>query len=197
MSVIIDGEFLGEMRQLFESVPEVAANAAAGALNHVATREGMTMLRRDMEAQVAFPAGYLASEDHMYASRTATPTSLEAAIAGRDRPTSLARFAPGQDIASTRGKKIIIQVKRGVTRVIKRGFMVNLKNGNRGLAIRLKPGEKPTGTTKAVLLDNNVYLLYGPSVDQVLGTIAQSEMPALMDMVASEFSRQFVWKGFK
>ena len=70
-------------------------------------------------------------------------------------------------------------------------FLVRLKNNNIGLAVRLKPGEVLQNSEKAVRLDNNVYLLYGPSVDQVFRSVADDITPSIQQSVSRQFFRQF------
>jgi hypothetical protein len=71
------------------------------------------------------------------------------------------------------------------------GVRLGLRNGNTGLAVRLKPGEKIKGSTGAVQMAENLYLLYGPSVDQVFRGVAEDRSGDLMNMVSSKFLRQF------
>jgi hypothetical protein len=42
-----------------------------------------------------------------------------------------------------------------------------------------------------VHLAPNVFLLYAPSVDQVFRSVAETETPAVLDMMGNEFFRQF------
>lgn len=61
---------------------------------------------------------------------------------------------------------------------------------NMGLAIRLKPGESLRNKTgKLTRLAPNVYLLYGPSVDQVFRTISSEMTDEVADYLQQEFSR--------
>lgn len=191
MSVTIQGDFLTDMRQFFDEFPEITERSALMALNQVAERKAVPMIRHDAESQVAFPSGYLDSPDRLGVSRKATQSSLETVITARDRPTSLARFAPGQTPESGRNQGVTVMVKKGRSRHMKKAFLVRLKNGNVGLAIRLKQGERPDRAYKPVLLANNVYLLYGPSVDQVVRTVAEESLPEIGNMVSNEFFRQF------
>lgn len=191
MTVVIKGDLLNEVSKFFEQMPEIATQAARMAINDTAERKAVKEFKRDIESQVNFPSGYLDRPDRFGLTRKATDARLEAVITARDRATSLARFASGQTPASTRGKKIVVQVKRGQTRVLKRAFLVNLKNGNIGLAVRLKPGESMANSVAAVRLDNNVYLLYGPSVDQVFRSVAENSLPMIGNEVTKEFYRQF------
>lgn len=180
-----------------EAFPKAAPMAARIALNDVADGEGLAILRRDVEAQVAFPVGYL-NDQRLGVTSRARDSSLSVTISGRQRATSLARFARGQTIAGTRGGGVTVSVHPGKSKRIKRGWLVSLKRGNAdggnlGLAIRLKPGESLRNKNKVPMtkLDDNVYLLYGPSVDQVFRDVAVDDAPEILQKVEREFFRQF------
>ena len=191
MSVSVIADALGDAARYFEQLPEIAPQAAALAINTVSQREALPMIRSEMREQLEFPQGYLETKDRLAIVRKATKGALQATIRGRDRATSLARFrVGGQNPANTRGRGVRVQLKRGQTRLMRKGFLVNLRGGNMGLAVRLKPGESLQNSTGAVELANNVYLLYGPSVDQVFRTVSGDVAPNVLDSVANEFFRQ-------
>lgn len=190
MSVRILSGVLDEMRDYFARLPDIAEQAAVMAINDVAERKGMGVIKGDMRDQVNFPPGYI--ESRLRVTRRATKGMLEATIRGRDRATSLARFAQGQTPANTRGRGVRVSVGRGQTTVMRRAFLVNLRNGNTGLAIRLKGGESLRNTQGAVQLEGNVWLLYGPSVDQVFRGVVDDRADDLANMVSREFQRQFI-----
>lgn len=189
MSVLMRGEFLQEARRFFEQLPDIAEQAAMMSLNQVSERQVVPMIRRDIESQVAFPMGYLDSPDRLGLTRRATRGSLEAVITARDRPTSLARFAPGQTPENTRRGGVTVQVKKGRTKHLGKAFMVRLKNGNIGLATR--DASLISRAHKPMMLGRGVYLLYGPSVDQVFQGVADDSMPMIGKHLANEFYRQF------
>jgi hypothetical protein len=180
---------LADVRHFFEDLPQFAEQAAVFAVNDTADK-GLPPIRQEMRSQIEFPAGYLEG-DRLRVTRRARVGSLEAVIKGRDRATSLARFAAGQTPANTRGRGVRVMVKKGTTRVLQKGFMVDLKNGNRGVAVRLKPGETLRNSDKAVRLDDNVFLLYGPSVDQVFESVADDFAPRLGADMSRHFLRHF------
>jgi hypothetical protein len=64
-------------------------------------------------------------------------------------------------------------------------------NYNIGLAIRLAPGERIRNKRVMTQVGHNLYLLYGPSVDQVFRTVADDNAPEIATMVRDEFYRQF------
>lgn len=178
-----------ELIRYFEDLPGATEEAMMLAINEEA-RNLVPALKRKMFAQVNFPKEYLNGQRLGVRSK-ATRKSLEAVISGRDRPTSLARFAPGATVANSRGRPLFVSVKPGVTRKLNKAFLVNLKNGNTGLAVRLKPGEQLAKSDKAVRLDNNLYLLYGPSVDQVMAGVSDELTPDFLDNLRKKFLRQF------
>lgn len=190
MSVVVEVGAFDTLKRYFEQLPEVAERAAVLAVNQVAERDGLAVMRKDMRAQIDFPAGYIEG-DRLGVVRRANRGAIEAVIRGRDRATSLARFARGQNPGNTRGRGVRIQVKPGRQKTLKKAFMVRLKNGNIGLAIRLKRGETMSNSQGAVRLAENVYLLYGPSVDQVFRGVADDRAPELANMVSKQFLRQF------
>ena len=164
MSAVVIAKGLREMQRFFDELPEVAEQAAVYAINDTVQREGLTAIKRDMRDQVEFPPGYLEG-DRLKPVRFATRDRLEAVIRGRDRPTSLARFAQGQTPELTGGggravrmrtkdglgsPGVRVRVQPGKTEHLKRAFLIKLKNGNIGLAVRVKNGESLRKSTAAV-----------------------------------------------
>lgn len=203
MSVKIDThiEALGDLQKFFERLPQQATAAARMAINDVVTRDGFKLIQGEINADVNFPVGYLEG-DRLFVQRKATNNDLTAVIVGRDRPTSLARFAPSK--AKKQPGGVTVEVHRGKAKVMRRAFIVSLKRGsaatgNFGLAIKLKKGEVVKGTTRALLMkkiseadeDYNYYLLYGPSVEQVFSDVADDVSQPIANMIKYQFLRQF------
>ena len=193
MTVIVRADFLQETKRYFDELPEIATRSASMAINDVASRDALKLLRADIESQVDFPSGYLNQPDRLGVSRKATPNNLEAVITARDRATSLARFARGQSVANTKGKGVRVQVKPGQAKLLPKAFLVNLRNGNLGLAVRLKEGQslRNKNDGRMVKLGKNTYLLYGPSVDQVFKDVADGNSDEIGRLVSNQFFRQF------
>ncbi|NBC28841.1 MAG: hypothetical protein GVY29_02490, partial [Spirochaetes bacterium] len=118
------------------------------------------------------------------------------------RNTSLARFAVGTPNIGQAG--VAVKVQPGRVRMMKRAFLIKLPQGtspitdtkfNLGLAIRLKPGEALSNKKTARRVANGLYVLYGPSVDQVFRAVdgsgvASDIIPDLQDDLQAEFLRQ-------
>ncbi len=185
-----------------EALPDVSRQAARLSLNQTLERKGLPSIRREMESQVRFPAGYLKDSTRLAITKKATDRDLQVAITGRHRPTSLARFAPGQSFDAPRRRGYVsVRVNAGAKR-IKRAFFVRLRRGrdtsdgfNLGLAIRLRPGERITGRRNGgsgVEIAPNLYLLYGPSVDQVFKDAGPTAVVRVLPDIEREYTRQFV-----
>lgn len=173
--------------------------SAVRAINKVA-RDGRAAAAREIRKEVAFPPQYVSpSQGRLAVTRQANRNTLEAAIGARARATSLARFSTGK--GGPGGVSVV--VKPGRATAIKRAFLIRLRAGtanldtksNLGLAIRLRPGESLRNKYAAKRMQNGLYLLYGPSVDQVFlnnagkGVAADIE-PDVLAKLESEFVRQ-------
>ncbi len=192
----IEAKGLIDFGKFVEQLPEVTVKAAKFSLNDTVQKKGLPRFRRAIGEQIAFPGGYL-NRERLGITKKATTTDLSVAVTARFRPTSLARFASGQTVeGSRRTQQVRVRVKRGRSSTIQGAFLVRLRGAadgfNVGLAIRLKAGERLRGSQAARRLDNNVYLLYGPSVDQVFRTVAVEETDAVLLDLEVEFRRQFV-----
>lgn len=190
---------LKDTERFFEAFPEISTTAARMAINTVAERSGMKLLREEIEREVAFPAGYV-NADRLKLIKKAYNADLTAIIWARQRPTSLARFVRGALSAGQMQRKgVAVSVRPGVVRNMPSAFLLRLRAGtsvgdnnfNTGLAIRLKPGQRIINKREqsAVQLEHNLYLLYGPSVDQVFRTVAETKGPMIADLIGVEFTR--------
>jgi len=187
--VAVDG--LSELFDDFDNVADRIKKQAAMAINATA-RKFRTESSREIRQQVAFPARYLDSKatGKLRVRQTATVTRLQAAIEGKFDPTSLTRFVKGSLRHGRRAPKL--RVSPGQQTVIPNSFIMNLASGNKGLAIRLKPGETIHNKRKMISFskkDRNLYLLYGPSVDQVFRQVAEDVAPDAAAYLEHEFLR--------
>lgn len=196
--MIIDASGVRDLELYFDRFPDVAREAMSIAINETARGPALQAARRDITEQVAFPEGYLDDGRRLTVTQFATPTRLEAKVTGRDRPTSLARFTPpGTPVAkpgrNPPGSGITVTVKPGQPQHFVSGFLTGLRNGNIGFAIRLRPGETVRGVKRfqPIQLFPGVFLLYGPSVNQVFQSVADDIAPEVTSAMEAEFQRQF------
>lgn len=171
-----------------DQVPEKIKQFAARAINTTARRY-RTKAAREMREQVNFPARYLtgAESGRLRVARFASPESLAATIRGRDRPTSLAQFVKGPRRGGR--KSPTVEVAPGHRVKMNRAFLMSLKSENVGLALRVSPGERVENKRKMVQVANNLYLLYGPSVDQVFRSVAEDVSEDASVFLEQEFTR--------
>lgn len=178
-----------------EDIPADIERAAVRAINKTVpwTR---TRSAREIRRQTAFPARYLSGEDgRLEITERARAGSLEGRITARQRATSLARFVTGR----TRRRGIRVTVKPGSARYIRRGFLIPLRGAggdlnNTGLAIRTD-GSAPKGAYKPKRLFDNVWLVYGPSVDQVFRQVREDVSEDAADYLEVEFNRLLDLEG--
>lgn len=185
----------------FQQLPDTAGRAAVLAINQVARRGALSLIKSDIMSEVSFPKDYL-TDDRLGITKLASASSLEATITARHRPTSLARFASGQELGSKRKLGVVVNVGVRGARVMRNAWLVRLTRGepgsqdgfNIGLAVRVKPGESvpnKKGQQMTWLVPNQVALLYGPSVDQVFQEVSGKVVEPVSEMVVDEFLRQF------
>lgn len=182
------------------SFPQASRKAALLSVNDGA-RKGRTLAKREIMKQVALPSSYLgdASKGRLRISRWASKNKLQAVITGRGEATSLLRFAINQGSLHAKGThdsivagrgSVKLRVKPGSTSAIDNAYILRLKNGNYGLAIR--PGKGGVrGRYKQKRLGSRWALLYGPSVDQVFRDVRVDIAPEVHHYLTSEFDRQF------
>ena len=196
-AVVVEG--LETVRD-FRGTTDKIRTAAQRALNKVADQQ-RTRAARLIQAQVNLPARYVSpAEGRLAVSGRASPGKLEAKISARSRPTSLARFVQGNPGFNKAG--VTVQVKPSQASFMRRAFLIKLNKGagqtdtqyNAGLAIRLRPGERIQNKVRQVQLSKNLYLLYGPSVQQVFldnqgDGVAEDIKGETLDKLEAEFLR--------
>lgn len=177
-----------------ETLPRRIKSAALRAVNRTADRTRTDAARRIRE-QVNLPASYLGpNAGRLSVTQRARGDELEAVITGRQRPTSLARYATS---STPNQGGVSVQVAPGFARFMRRAFLIRLRAGsadldtkaNLGLAIRLRPGETIANKKRMVGMGGNLYLLYGASVDQVFRSVREDVAPDAQTFLAAEFSR--------
>lgn len=189
---------LQALGDFLDAAPSITPRAASLAMNTIIPRKGLVRYKKQIRTQVGFPGGYLDEGDRFGVTKLTSPDDLEAIITARQRPTSLARFSTGGGVGQ---EGLAVKVKPGRSVRLKRAFTVRLRAGtaldndnfNLGLAVRIPGGQfrnkKDTG--RMVHLAKDVFLLYGPSVDQVFRSVSETETPAVLNEIETEFYRQF------
>lgn len=195
-------EGLKDITEAQSLIPDIQQKVVM-AINTTATRY-RTVGARMILNEVAFPQQYLnPSAKRLYVAQKATKARREGIIRARSRPTSLARFVTGRE---SDGAGVKVTVEPGKQKNLPRAFLIKLPQGtgpvdtqfNLGLAIRLGKGKTMRGKRQAIRMDSGLYLLYGPSVDQVFlnatgaasGKGVATEMTNdMLDFMQDEFLR--------
>lgn len=203
--IIIDTSEIVGFRDFLAQFPKQTGRAMSIAINDTMKKVVLPRGREMMREQVRFPDSYLNRPDRFGIDTYATPTSLYGQVAGRDDPTSLKRFADPYIQNMSRGDKWVpvqnVEVHPGVVKNVglsTRGkmYIIPLKRGtdwgNAGLAIRLRKGERVENIREynPVEIHPNVFILYGPSVDQIFKSVAVDLMPEVTSFMNQEFYRQ-------
>lgn len=190
--VAIEGlSALNAMEGLTEKVEQAAYRAVNKAIDRTRTASARMMLE-----QVNFGARYLTGQDGRLETTKARAGTLEGKIVGRFRPTSLARFVQGSPTPFKAGVRVA--VNPGAAIKLPRAFVIKLRSGssmtetkyNLGLAVRLPAGaslrNKKVSMTR---MKNGLFLLFGPSVDQVFSTVSADVSPLAEQVLEDEFNR--------
>lgn len=213
MSVEITTRGLEQLVDFFERLPEIADKASILAVN-TGARFAHSAGSKGIRDQVNFSARYLGSANdggnaRLGIVKRARGGDVEAVVRGRERPTSLARFAVGTKTVGRRtpGRPVRVKVSaRGGAKTLPGAWLMRLRAGNSltddnfnlGLAIRLKPGQKlnkrefaDTFGDYSMSGKSRMVMLYGPSVAQVFRDVARDIEAPVSDKVEAEFVRQF------
>lgn len=198
-AVFVEG--LSDLKNIPELDSQTRRLRAAQAINKTAIH-ARAKISDDIHDQVNYPAGYLKpSTGRLTVSQKASTSLLEARVRARGAPTSLARFVVGNPKPGAHGG-VHVMVTPGKARFMRRAFVMKLRAGsgdietkfNLGLAIRLRPGESLSNKRYFRRVESNLYLLYGPSVNQIFRAnsgdgVASDRAPYLSEYMANEFSR--------
>ena len=196
MSYEIEPTGLKEFDRLLQTLGQSVEPAASFAINETAVfarRVGSQAIRN----RINFKANYL--QERLAITKRAKPADLEGVVTGRDRPTSLARFAQGTPRFGRQRSAPRVRVKAaGAARPIRNGFFMRLRRGNTGelgnvgIAVRLKPGETVPGKrVQPKASKSGLALLYGPSVGQAFRSAAPRAAGPTSDRVVQSLLREF------
>ena len=183
-------------------VPPIVRRSAMRAVNR-ATSRARTKSSRAIREIAALPASYLSgSNGRLSITEKATMRSLQSEIVGRRRATSLARYTNGKVLTPQQQRRregIRVTVKPGVAKFIRRGFLIKLRGAdgdllNVGLAVRTNGGP-PAGAFKPKKISENLWLLYGLSVDTLFKRVIGPLTPEIEDELADEFDRLLTVEG--
>lgn len=167
-----------------------ANKAASLAINDIARLE-RTLAKRQMQAEVNVPPATFEGKNFAV-TKFANPRDLEAVISAARRPLNLSRFITSRTPKLGAGgrKGIEVQVKKGgAKRVIPGSFLIPGPSGGFGLALRSKTPLRASRAARQIR--PGLYILSGPSVNQMFGIIAPRRERPAADALERQFLRQF------
>jgi hypothetical protein len=197
-AVIVDG--LEGLPKYIEGVNDAVALNAARAVNKTAERYRKAAAE-EIRRQINLPESYVSpNAGRLSIVQTASRAEPEAIIRARGRRTSLAQFVTSAP--AKRGLSVHLSVVPGRSIELKKAFLIRLRSGtadldtrsNTGLAVRLGPNDTLRNKKQAIRMKNGLYLLYGPSVAQVLvnnegGGVAADLSEGISAFLKDEFER--------
>ena len=161
------------------------ANKAASMTLNDTARWARTRLKSQMQADIRLTESAFTGK-RLYVAEFANPGHLQVTVRGDKQGYSLSRFAVDKPVRLARSP--LLQIKRGGPAVqVKRGFFLPAPNGALGLAVRTNG---PLAKGKGRKVGPNLYILFGPSPDQMMRRLAPELVPSVQQHVLVEFNRQ-------
>lgn len=199
--ISINPDGLDNWIEMLNTFNDRAREAMAVAINQTAKREAAKSIRDDMMKQVNLQKSYLIQHTpvHAYANKN----KLKATITARDTPTMLARFAFNRTRIPKRQNGVKVSVKRGVSKHMKSAFLVDFSGKARtnvAVVVRTKNGQQPHGVTHdgaRYVKSMNAWILYAPSIDQLMWGVAGQNELKIQRALEREFLRQFALRKGK
>jgi hypothetical protein len=161
------------------------ANRAASMTLNDTARLARARLKAQMQVEIRLTESAFTGK-RLYVAEYANPTRLQATVRGDKQGYSLSRFSVDKPVRLARSP--LLQIKLGGESVrVDRGFFLPAPNGALGLAVRTKG---PLTKGKGRKVGKNLYILFGPSPDQMMKRLAPALVPSIQQHVRAEFNRQ-------
>lgn len=186
----VTGKGIEDLDRYVARLGDGANRAAVMAVNDTADW-ARVRIKRQMQSEVnlgetAFGKGKFGI------TRRANPADLQAIVSASRQPYSLSRFKTDTPEFGPKAGPVKVRIKAGGSTVtLKRAFYLRAPNGAVGIAVRSKqPLDNSRGARRVKGTD--IYVLFGPSPDQLMRRLAPDSVPAVENYLNREFSRQIV-----
>lgn len=188
--LVVAGKGIDALDRYIARLGDGANKAAVMAVNDTADW-ARTRIKRQMQAEVTLAESAFANRQ-FYVSRRANTADLQAVLTASRQPYSLSRFKVGDVGFGPSAGPVKVRIKAGGSTVnLKRAFYVRAPNGAVGIAVRSKqPLDNSRGARR--IKGTDVYVLFGPSPDQLMRRLAPASVPDVENYLNREFSRQIV-----
>lgn len=175
--------------------PEVAAEAAKLAVGDAA-EWGRNLSKREMVSAVNLPADALAGRRFRISQRPTT-ANPEAVISADNNPLGLSRFVVSQKARGAAHPKVRILVggtPKSFSDPDTKGsysFLIPTPGGADGVGLALRTKEPLRNSRAGRKIGRDLYLLSGPSVNQMFGQLMPTIVPRIEAKLQTEFARQY------
>ncbi len=148
-------------------------------------RWGRAQFSADIRAQLNLPLGALSGK-RFEITQYPTAQRPEGVLSAQFAPLNLARFATTKPRLGLKPK---IRVKAGGNSLqLDNSFFIPGPSGGFGLAVRTKTAMRNSRAARRIA--NNLYILFGPSVDQAFRVSLPKLKPRVADRLEAETLRQ-------
>ena len=187
--IVVSSTGIRGLEDAIRRQPEIARKAAQFAVNDT-IEWSRVRIKAGILQQVAVPADSI-TPARFGITRRAKPNALEAALSASNQGLGLIRFVTSPRVA--RAKSPTVRIKPGGAAVkMERAFLIPTPKapGSFALAVRA-PGGLAKSRAARRIPGSDVYILSGPSPNQLLANIAPTLLPAIQTRLQQEYARQF------
>lgn len=194
--ITISSRGIDQFARQLERYPQQARKAASMAVNDTAAWS-KTQARILMQSQILLPRETL--ENARFGVRqSATGANPEAVVSASNNPLGLSRFVVSPKVPGAAYPKTRIKVGGRTIQWGQEGqkggsyaFLLQTPNGADGVALALRTTTPLRNSRAARKIGRNLYILSGPSVNQMFARIAPELVPRIEERLQGEFARQF------
>ena len=188
--IVVSSTGIRGLEDAIRRQPEIARKAAQFAVNDT-IEWSRVRIKAGILQQVAVPADSI-TPARFGITRRAKPNALEAALSASNQGLGLIRFVTSPRVA--RAKSPTVRIKPGGAAVkMERAFLIptpGAKTASFALAVRA-PGGLAKSRAARRIPGSDVYILSGPSPNQLLANIAPTLLPTIQTRLQQEYARQF------
>ncbi len=188
--LVVAGKGIESLERYVARLGDGATKAAVMAVNDTA-EWARVRIKRQMQSEVQLTESAFANRQFAV-TRRANTAELQATLSASRQPYSLSRFKTGDVGFGPSAGPVKVRIKTGGSTVpLKRAFYLRAPNGAVGIAVRSK---KPLDNSRGArrVRGTDIYVLFGPSPDQLMRRLAPDSVPAVENYLNREFSRQIV-----
>jgi len=187
--IVVSSSGIQGLEDAIRRFPEAAKQAAKFAVNDT-IEWSRVRIKAGIMQQIAVPEDSI-TPARFGITRRASTSSLEARLSASNQGLGLIRFVTSPRVS--RAKSPTVRIKPGGASVkMDRAFLIPTPKapGSFALAVRA-PGGLAKSRAARRIPNSDVYILSGPSPNQLLANIAPTLLPVIQTRLQQEYARQF------